>query len=67
MMFFFFYKWSHSLEKMNTGSIYALAWSSDGTQIAGACANGQCMFAHVIERLVSGFIDCEKFMYEWLI
>ncbi|KAJ1520245.1 hypothetical protein ONE63_004452 [Megalurothrips usitatus] len=42
--------WSHSLEKLSTGSVYALAWSSDGTQIAGACANGHCVFAHVIER-----------------
>lgn len=43
-------QWSHSLEKLNTGSMYALAWSSDGTQVAGACANGHCVFAHIIER-----------------
>lgn len=42
--------WSHSLEKPNTGSIYALAWSADGTQLAGACSNGNVIFAHIVER-----------------
>ncbi|XP_076064271.1 intraflagellar transport protein Oseg5 [Oratosquilla oratoria] len=41
--------WSYSLEKPNTGSIFNLAWSSDGTQVAGACGNGHVIFAHVIE------------------
>ncbi|XP_069692429.1 intraflagellar transport protein 80 homolog isoform X2 [Periplaneta americana] len=44
------YKWSHSLEKPNTGSIFNIAWSSDGTQVAGACGNGHVIFAHIIER-----------------
>ncbi|XP_047476921.1 intraflagellar transport protein 80 homolog [Penaeus chinensis] len=42
--------WCHSLEKPNTGSIFNLAWSSDGTQVAGACGNGHVIFAHVIEN-----------------
>ncbi|KAK2191278.1 hypothetical protein NP493_56g04017 [Ridgeia piscesae] len=42
--------WSHALEKPHTGSVFNLAWSSDGTQIAGACGNGQVIFAHVIDR-----------------
>ncbi|XP_030758483.1 intraflagellar transport protein 80 homolog isoform X1 [Sitophilus oryzae] len=42
--------WSRSLEKPNTGSIYKMSWSNDGTQLAGACANGHVFFAHVIER-----------------
>ncbi|XP_074029895.1 intraflagellar transport protein Oseg5 isoform X3 [Leptinotarsa decemlineata] len=42
--------WSRSLEKPNTGCIYKMAWSADGTQLAGACANGQVLFAHVVER-----------------
>lgn len=29
-----------------------MAWSADGTQLAGACANGQVLFAHVVEREV---------------
>lgn len=29
-----------------------MAWSADGTQLAGACANGQVLFAHVVERNV---------------
>ena len=47
---FFNIQWSYSLEKPNTGSIFNIAWSSDGTQLAGACGNGQVFFAHVIER-----------------
>ncbi|XP_059177555.1 intraflagellar transport protein 80 homolog [Physella acuta] len=41
--------WSYALEKPNTGSILSLAWSGDGTQLAGACGNGQVIFANVIE------------------
>ncbi|XP_063772228.1 intraflagellar transport protein 80 homolog isoform X1 [Pseudophryne corroboree] len=42
--------WSYALEKPNTGSIFSIAWSIDGTQIAGACGNGHVIFAHVIEQ-----------------
>ncbi|XP_057652979.1 intraflagellar transport protein 80 homolog [Diorhabda carinulata] len=45
--------WSRSLDKPNTGCIYKMAWSADGTQLAGACANGQVLFAHVVEREIS--------------
>ncbi|CAG4943709.1 unnamed protein product [Colias eurytheme] len=42
--------WSHCLDRPNTGSIYSIAWSSDGTQLAAACANGHVLFAHIIDR-----------------
>ncbi|KAL1513318.1 hypothetical protein ABEB36_002740 [Hypothenemus hampei] len=42
--------WSRSLEKPQTGSIYKMAWSNDGSQLAGACANGHVFFAHIVER-----------------
>ncbi|XP_053567774.1 intraflagellar transport protein 80 homolog [Bombina bombina] len=42
--------WSYTLEKPNTGNIFNIAWSVDGTQIAGACGNGHVIFAHVIEQ-----------------
>ncbi|XP_066565455.1 intraflagellar transport protein 80 homolog isoform X1 [Amia ocellicauda] len=42
--------WSYALEKPNTGSIFSIAWSVDGTQVAGACGNGHVIFAHVIEQ-----------------
>nr|XP_022919132.1 intraflagellar transport protein 80 homolog [Onthophagus taurus] len=45
--------WSQSLEKPSTGCIYKISWSSDGTQLAGACANGHVLFAHIVERQVS--------------
>ncbi|CAL8375185.1 unnamed protein product [Gadus morhua 'NCC'] len=42
--------WSYALEKPNTGSVFSLAWSADGTQLAGACGNGQVLMAHVVEQ-----------------
>ncbi|XP_022625446.1 intraflagellar transport protein 80 homolog [Seriola dumerili] len=42
--------WSYALEKPNTGSVFTLAWSADGTQLAGACGNGHVIFAHVVEQ-----------------
>ncbi|XP_061493185.1 intraflagellar transport protein 80 homolog isoform X2 [Rhineura floridana] len=42
--------WSYALEKPNTGSIFNIAWSTDGTQISGACGNGHVIFAHVVEQ-----------------
>ncbi len=32
----------------NTGSILNLAWTSDGTQVAGAGANGQICFGQLV-------------------
>ena len=46
----FFSQWSHCLEKPITGTIGKLAWSSDGTQFACACTNGQVLFAQVVDR-----------------
>ncbi|KAG9348323.1 hypothetical protein JZ751_002058 [Albula glossodonta] len=42
--------WSYALEKPHTGSVFSLAWSADGTQLAGACGNGHVIFAHVVEQ-----------------
>ncbi|PBC33240.1 Intraflagellar transport protein [Apis cerana cerana] len=42
--------WSHSLEKINSGSIYSIAWSSDSTQVAMACSNGNVLTGHIIDR-----------------
>nr|XP_020471287.1 intraflagellar transport protein 80 homolog isoform X1 [Monopterus albus]XP_020471288.1 intraflagellar transport protein 80 homolog isoform X1 [Monopterus albus]XP_020471290.1 intraflagellar transport protein 80 homolog isoform X1 [Monopterus albus] len=42
--------WSYALEMPNTGSVFSLAWSADGTQLAGACGNGHVIFAHVVEQ-----------------
>ncbi len=42
--------WSCSLDKPSTGSILKMAWTSDGTQFAGACGNGQVIFAQVVDR-----------------
>ncbi|CAG5078654.1 Similar to Ift80: Intraflagellar transport protein 80 homolog (Rattus norvegicus) [Cotesia congregata] len=42
--------WSHSLEKVNTGSIYSIGWSNDSTQVAMGCGNAAVLMAHVIDR-----------------
>ncbi|XP_074403618.1 intraflagellar transport protein 80 homolog isoform X2 [Zonotrichia albicollis] len=42
--------WSYALEKPSTGSIFGISWSIDGTQLAGACGNGQVIFAHLLEQ-----------------
>lgn len=42
--------WLHSVEKVNTGSIYSIAWSSDSTQVAMACGNGKLLTGHIIDR-----------------
>ncbi|XP_015262731.1 PREDICTED: intraflagellar transport protein 80 homolog [Gekko japonicus] len=42
--------WCYALEKPNTGSLFNIAWSIDGTQLAGACGNGHVIFAHVVEQ-----------------
>jgi len=63
-------QWSHALEKPNTGSIFNISWSSDGTQVAGACGNGHVIFGHIIERF--GFcafkvnkISCLVVSHSW--
>ncbi|XP_033833163.1 intraflagellar transport protein 80 homolog [Periophthalmus magnuspinnatus] len=42
--------WSYAMEKPNTGSVFSLAWSADGTQLAGSCGNGHVIFAHIVEQ-----------------
>ncbi|XP_046852298.1 intraflagellar transport protein 80 homolog [Xenia sp. Carnegie-2017] len=42
--------WSHALAKQNTGSLFKISWSTDGTQLSAACANSQVLFAHIVGR-----------------
>uniref|UniRef100_A0A0X3PK13 Uncharacterized protein n=2 Tax=Schistocephalus solidus TaxID=70667 RepID=A0A0X3PK13_SCHSO len=42
--------WFHTIEKPTTGSILSLAWSADGTQVAAAGANGQVIFAKIVDQ-----------------
>ena len=43
------------MEKPTSGTVLKIAWSSDGTQFAGACGNGQVIFAQVVDRYVTTF------------
>ena len=42
--------WSHSFDKPQCGSVLSLAWSHDGTVVAGAGGNGQVIFGNIVDR-----------------
>ncbi|KAI9350037.1 WD40-repeat-containing domain protein [Zopfochytrium polystomum] len=42
--------WSYGVSKPDSGSIYSIAWTPDGTQIACAGGNGSVIFGHLINR-----------------
>lgn len=42
--------WTHCRERMKSGSIMSIAWTSDGTQFACAGGNGSVVFAQVVDR-----------------
>ncbi|KAI9103258.1 WD40-repeat-containing domain protein [Phlyctochytrium arcticum] len=42
--------WSYAMEKTSSGSIFDIAWTPDGTQMACAGGSGVVVFGHVIHR-----------------
>jgi intraflagellar transport protein 80 len=42
--------WTHHRERIDTGAVLDIAWTTDGTQFAGACGNGSVIFAQVVGR-----------------
>mmetsp|Transcript_39397 Transcript_39397/g.47784 ORF Transcript_39397/g.47784 Transcript_39397/m.47784 type:complete len:763 (-) Transcript_39397:804-3092(-) len=44
--------WSYAKDKTNTGSILNIAWTTDGTQLAGAGGNGSVCFSQIIDRTI---------------
>jgi len=42
--------WTHCRERPQSGAILDIAWTSDGTQLAGAGGNGSVVFAQVVDR-----------------
>jgi intraflagellar transport protein 80 len=42
--------WPYSRERPECGALFNLAWSSDGTTIAGAGGNGAVIFAQIVEK-----------------
>ena len=42
--------WTHCRERFQCGSIMDVAWTSDGTQLAGATGSGSVVFAQVVDR-----------------
>ncbi|CAD7959088.1 unnamed protein product [Amoebophrya sp. A25] len=45
--------WSHVRETTNTGSIFSIRWSLDGTGFAGAGGNGSLVFGNLVDRSMS--------------
>ena len=43
--------WTHCKERTESGSIMKIAWTSDGTQFAGAGGNGSVLLAQVVDRV----------------
>jgi intraflagellar transport protein 80 len=42
--------WTHCRERMKSGSIFSIQWTSDGTQFAAAGGNGNIVFSQIIDR-----------------
>ena len=45
--------WTYSFNKIDSGSLFKLSWSGDGTTVAGAGGNGCVVFGSIIDRVVS--------------
>ncbi|KAL2911875.1 hypothetical protein HK105_208658 [Polyrhizophydium stewartii] len=43
-------QWSYAMEKPASGSIFGIAWTPDGTQIACAGGSGAVTFAHLVNK-----------------
>ena len=43
-------QWIHSRERSSSGSLLSIDWTADGTQLAGAGANGAIVFGQIVER-----------------
>jgi hypothetical protein len=43
-------QWLDTQEKPNSGSLLSVAWSLDGTQIAGVGGNGTIIFGQLVHR-----------------
>jgi len=45
--------WSYNRDKPESGSLFGIAWSADGTNVAGAGGNGTVVLAQLVERRLS--------------
>lgn len=45
--------WSHSLERLSTGSLQSLCWFEDSTQLVGGSGSGQVIHAQIIENTMT--------------
>jgi len=45
--------WAYSREKASSGSVLDISWTSDGTHLGGAGANGVVIFGQLVDRRVA--------------
>ncbi|CAJ0577348.1 unnamed protein product, partial [Mesorhabditis spiculigera] len=45
--------WSHSVERLDCGSVMAVGWSPDGTQLVAGGSLGHVVHAHLVEKRIS--------------
>lgn len=45
--------WTYSLNKAQSGSIFNIAWSLDGTMLAGAGGSGSVVFGYLVDKRLS--------------
>lgn len=55
--------WSHSFDKPQTGSLLNMAWSNDGTILAGAGGSGSVCFGYIVDRKMN-WNNIEAFLDE---
>jgi intraflagellar transport protein 80 len=42
--------WSHAIETPQSGSLFDISWTPDGTQVACAGGNGAVVFGNLLNR-----------------
>lgn len=55
--------WTHSRDRLQSGSILSIAWTSDGTQFACAGGNSSVVFCQVVDRKFE-WKNCEVTLLE---
>ena len=60
-------KWSYALSKPESGSIFNISWTPDGTQMACAGGSGSVIFGHIVDRYVSSILQIYNTFrrFEW--
>ena len=55
--------WTYSFNKIDSGSLLKLSWTSDGTTVAGAGGNGSVIFGSIIDETKEKVEICHNFYF----